>query len=428
MKAKILMATITLLLSTGASLAETLPTPSCMVVDCIPFYYPVNHNIIFHFSYPHPLAIKEDAKAYIYHQDEIVAACGIRINDNTFRTKSIFLDSDVDILPKGRMYTVQIPEGCIYDADDPTIYNETVSCGFCVPSYIADIWSMPQEGANLSMETKLQFNQVIKLQNSRVEIYRDGTFVKEMPFNNKGDYVFGEVVFVTDGIGFEDGVPYTLVIPEGCIWISGGADMANPEIAINLTGSIVDPYPKVDYVDVEKIFDPETNVLSKVIFYYDQPIMVVESGNSVQLLDGNNIVAQADIGYNYSNEPYSYYGEDDGIWMLIADFSNISDKLEPGKDYDAVPTDGAVYAVTDIHGGSSVQSVASEKQVLLGCTDGILTVKNAAHGSRISAYTVDGRMAGSTVADGTATATLPLPVKGLYIVTVGQRSYKVMNR
>ena len=48
-------------------------------------------------------------------------------------------------------------------------------------------------------------------------------------------------------------------------------------------------------MDVEKIFDPETNVLSKVIFYYDQPIMVVESGNSVQLLDGNNIVAQADI-------------------------------------------------------------------------------------------------------------------------------------
>ena len=123
--------------------------------------------------------------------------------------------------------------------------------------------------------------------------------------------------------------------------------------------------------------------------------MVVESGNSVQLLDGNNIVAQADIGYNYSNEPYSYYGEDDGIWMLIADFSNISDKLEPGKDYTAVPTDGAVYAVTDIHGGSSVQSATAENDVLLGCTDGILTVKNAAHGSRISAYTVDGRMVGT---------------------------------
>ena len=114
--------------------------------------------------------------------------------------------------------------------------------------------------------------------------------------------------------------------------------------------------------------------------------------------------------------------------MLIADFSRIADRLEPGKDYDAVPTDGAVYAVTDIHGGSSVSPVASEKEVLLGCSGGILTVKNAAQGSQITAYTVDGRMAGSTVADGTTTATLALPVKGLYIVTVGQRSYKVMNR
>lgn len=70
----------------------------------------------------------------------------------------------------------------------------------------------------------------------------------------------------------------------------------------------------------------------------------------------------------------------------------------------------------------------SEKEVLLGCTGGTLTVKNAAQGSLIAAYTVDGRMTGSTVTDGTALAILPLPVEGLYIVTVGQRSHKVMNR
>ena len=146
----------------------------------------------------------------------------------------------------------------------------------------------------------------------------------------------------------------------------------------------------------------------------------------VQLLDGDNTVAETK--YYYDNEANSYYGEDDGTWMLIADFSRIADRLEPGKDYDAVPTDGAVYAVTDIHGGSSVQSASAENNVLLGCTDGTLTVKNAAQGSLITAYTVDGRMAGSTVADGTAPATLALPVKGLYIVTVGHRSHKVMNR
>ena len=65
----------------------------------------------------------------------------------------------------------------------------------------------------------------------------------------------------------------------------------------------------------------------------------------------------------------------------------------------------------------------SEKEVLLSCTG-----KNAAQGSLITAYTVDGLMTGSTIADGTAPAILPLPVKGLYIVTIGQRSYKVMNR
>ncbi len=70
----------------------------------------------------------------------------------------------------------------------------------------------------------------------------------------------------------------------------------------------------------------------------------------VRLLDGDNTVAETK--YYYDNEAYSYYGEDDGTWMLIADFSNISDRLEPGKGYDAVPADNAVYAVTDIHGGS----------------------------------------------------------------------------
>ena len=70
----------------------------------------------------------------------------------------------------------------------------------------------------------------------------------------------------------------------------------------------------------------------------------------VRLLDGDNTVAETK--YYYDNEANSYYGEDDGTWMLIADFSNISDRLEPGKGYDAVPADNAVYAVTDIHGGS----------------------------------------------------------------------------
>ena len=72
----------------------------------------------------------------------------------------------------------------------------------------------------------------------------------------------------------------------------------------------------------------------------------------VRLLDGDNTVAETK--YYYDNEANSYYGEDDGTWMLVADFSNISDRLEPGKDYDAVPTDNAVYAVTDIHGSSTL--------------------------------------------------------------------------
>ena len=70
----------------------------------------------------------------------------------------------------------------------------------------------------------------------------------------------------------------------------------------------------------------------------------------VRLLDGDNTVTETK--YYYDNEANSYYGEDDGTWMLVADFSNISDRLEPGKGYDAVPADNAVYAVTDIHGGS----------------------------------------------------------------------------
>ncbi len=420
------MAVLTLLLSANTSFAETIPEPSWSIGNQWPFYYPLDGNLFFNISYSCPLILKDGAVAYIYHHNNIVATCKLSAEIWAGGKRTEFnLEPDVDALPKGRMYTIQIPANTMYSEDDPTICNELISRDFCIPNYIADIWGIPQEGDDLAMKTKLQFNQVIELKNSRVEIYRDGTFVKEMPFNNRGDYVFGEVVFVTDGIGFEDGVPYTLVIPEGCIWISGGTDMTAPDIAINLTGSIVDPYPKVDYVDVEKIFDPETNVLSKVIFYYDQPIMMVGYG-TVQLLDGDNTVAET-TDY-YDNEAYSYYGEDDGTWMLVADFSRIADRLEPGKDYDAVPTDNAVYAVTDIHGGSSVSPVASEKEVLLGCSGGILTVKNAAHGSRISAYTVDGRMAGSTVADGTAPAILALPVKGLYIVTVGHRSYKVMNR
>ena len=408
-----------------ANAAGSFPQGTCGLLINYPSYYPIT-DLLYIFSTP--VSVKDGAEAYVYHKDEIVATGLLRMEKSSLLGSSLlYFDSDVYMLPKGRTYRMEIPAGSLYLESDPSVCNDLMIIDFCVPSYIAGIYLHKKVGESVASGMMFYFDLGISAPNSPLmEVYRDGVLVGTAPVSATG----GSDSFVSASpfnVVFEDEVPYTLALPESSIWVRDGADMANPEMSVNLIGSIIESYPTADYVDMEKIFDPETNVLSKVIFYYDQPIMMVEN-ESVQLLDGNDLVAEADNGYTSSNEAYSYYGEDDGTWMLIADFSRIADRLEPGKDYDAVPTDGAVYAVTDIHGGSSVQSASTENNVLLGCTDGTLTVKNAAQGSLITAYTVDGRMAGSTVADGTAPATLALPVKGLYIVTVGHRSYKVMNR
>ena len=97
-------------------------------------------------------------------------------------------------------------------------------------------------------------------------------------------------------------------------------------VALDNPAELRVPNMKVNKASLEhKILKSETLKDGSVINY-------VESGNSVQLLDGNNIVAQADIGYNYSNEPYSYYGEDDVaegymVYQIKADVMHVKEMV-----------------------------------------------------------------------------------------------------
>ena len=65
--------------------------------------------------------------------------------------------------------------------------------------------------------------------------------------------------------------------------------------------------------------------------------------------------------------------------------------------------------------------------VSVASANGRLTVTGISAGTRIAVFSDDGKMVGSMVAGG-ASATMELPGKGVYIVTVDGRPYKLINR
>ncbi|MBQ9077307.1 MAG: hypothetical protein IJY31_05630 [Muribaculaceae bacterium] len=82
----------------------------------------------------------------------------------------------------------------------------------------------------------------------------------------------------------------------------------------------------------------------------------------------------------------------------------------------------------DFVGGdaSGVEEVEAGN-VSVASANGRLTVTGISAGTRIAVFSDDGKMVGSMVAGG-ASATMELPGKGVYIVTVDGRPYKLINR
>ena len=96
--------------------------------------------------------------------------------------------------------------------------------------------------------------------------------------------------FRTD-ISFEDGVGYTLRLPQGAVCALRRPDITNNEEEVSFVGSSKGAVKTLDYVWCSLYDHHPTDVIDSVLFYYDQPVIL--SGNpAIQLIMDDSVVVK----------------------------------------------------------------------------------------------------------------------------------------
>ncbi len=126
--------------------------------------------------------------------------------------------------------------------------------------------------------------------------------------------------------------------------------------------------------------------------------------------DGNKVIAEF--------EETLYF--DDGIEYTLS---------LPAGSVSAKYRDDIVNLETSINfiGGdkSGIENVETEK-VSVTCINGLLTVSGISAGTKVAVFSVDGKAVANMITGSTAVE-IPLSAKGIYIVTVDGKSYKIAN-
>lgn len=94
------------------------------------------------------------------------------------------------------------------------------------------------------------------------------------------------------------------------------------------------------------------------------------------------------------------------------------------------------YAIDDVKiyyfttGDSTpVESVKAKDEILISLTKSTLNINNAKAGEKVTLININGSVVASSVADTNGQSTLDLPqTKGVYIVIVGNQSFKIIRK
>lgn len=431
MKRRILISMMTmvaLFLSMSARASGLVPE-NCTIGE-YPVYYPIEY---IGFSFDGAISVAEGTLASIYCDEEVMATAPLTVNNEVGRKRTqgkaeISFETPL-ILPKGKTYKLVIPANTIYKTDAPTVSNDQLTVEFSVPATLGDAYPSIEDDTTLEKEQFIGFyfkTETAATDGSEAILLREGVPVRTYPLTVSWDWNLGYagVDFGKD-ISFEDGVGYTLRLPQGAVCALRRPDITNNEEEVSFVGSSKGDVKTLDYVWCSLYDHHPTDVIDSVLFYYDQPVIL--SGNpAIQLIMDDSVVVK---------EVVPILNAQDGMWILTADFE--STPLTPARSYSVVIREGTIVTpdgdvvvnstnTTKVDTSTGLQR-ADTTPIHMTTRGRNIELSGISLGTTVGLFKADGSIVASRKAIA-GSLIFHAPAPGVYILKVGSTAQKILVR
>lgn len=407
--------------------ASGLVPEQCTIGDR-PVCYPI---VDIGFTFDGAIDIVENSTATVYSDGQPLETGVLSCSNYTGRKRTqgtavITFESPL-ILPKGKSYRLVVPEGVIFREGNPDISIEELSVEFCVPSTIGPASPSIENGSIVKSTDRIGFYfgvETAPVENRKVVLLREGVPVREYGCDVSWDWNLGYAgVDFGEKINFENGIRYSIQLPAGSASALHRPDIVNEEAEVNFIGGYTEPVKPIQYV-WSSLFDHHPiDVLGEVRFYYDLPI-ALSANPIVQLyIEEENFIVK---------EVVPTVSEENGKWVLIADFENTPLVSEEGysiiipegtlvsKDGDVIVNQRNVMSVGNSSGIVEIKNAESPITVY----NGIVKISQVVEGSDIRLISLDGKLvynAKASVED----VSIYVPVAGVYMLSLNGKTYKI---
>lgn len=337
------------------------------------------------------------------------------------------------ILPKGD-YRLHLIKGVINAKKEEYVLNDDFYMNFTIPEDLGcgkATFSGDTISEAIYDKLRINFPTDIKVTGSDNYLILNQEWKEpiKIPF---GVYKHCLYADLNEKMYFDDGVKYTLTLPAGSVSAKYRDDIVNLETCIDFVGGYKSDSKLIPISC--SLTDTVCEPINTVTFTFDQEVTCTDAEfiHAYIYCDGSEVAS--------GNASYSFFSDENrDKTKAVLDISPKPFVPEKGKSYRLHVHSGVFVSIdeesskwnediyVDFVGGdiSGVENAEAEI-VSVACVNGLLTVTGIDAGTEVTIFSVDGKAVANMITGSTAVE-IPLPAKGIYLVTVNSKSFKVIN-
>lgn len=374
------------------------------------------------------IEVCNNPQAYVRCNGDIITKTISIDASNNDSEGTLLLNFETQNLPKGKKYELVVPASTfIYDTSQT---NDEISVPFEIPESLGDIAGISVENGKVACTEMISCywkHEIQPVGSPQWILYRDDVPVRTYPVVVSNDWDLGEAyASFEEKIKFEKGVRYKLVLPAGAVSAERN-DITNNEVSIPFIGTYEKEIGPLTYSWCSLFEEHPSDAIGKVLFYYDMPIMLAESHSKIQLvrLTDNEVCKEV--------VPNLY--EDNGKWILVADFGNYP--LLPETGYSIVIPEGTIVTkcgdvIVNVRNvmpltneNTGVSLFQNNGSFIIG--DSCLEMNNLPNGTEWRILSTNGDVVKSGVSNDER-VTVQIQQKEVYILSINGKSHKFVIR
>lgn len=393
-----------------------------------PVYYPV---VDIGFIFDGAISVVENSIATVYSDGQpletgVLSCSNYDGEKRTQGTAVITFESPL-LLPKGKTYRLVVPEGVITRKGNSDVSNEELSVEFSVPATLGPATPSIKDGSVVEKANRIGFYfgfETAPVENAKAILLREDVPVREYDCDVSWDWNLGYAgIDFGEKINFENGVRYSIQLPEGSISAMHRPDIVNEKAEVCFIGGCTEPVEPIMYSWCSLMDNHPTDVLGEVRFFYDQPV-ALSLNPLVQLYHANDSVIVKEVVPSIC--------EENGKWVLIADFENTPLVSQEGysiiiPEGTLVSKDGDVVVnqrnVISVENASGIEGIDDAK-IIISVNHGMITIRQVAEQSDIRLFSLKGESIVSTRTSD-ENISIPVPSVGVYLLSINGNTYKV---